>query len=661
MRAFALALDQRRGQIVAIEFKRMARRTRGFLTRFASATRGNVAMMFGLTLPVMVMLVAGGIDLHNASTVKAKLQDALDAAALAAARSRYTDDANINRVGLAALKANMKEFNDEIDTASFVLSDGSMVVATARINVKTLIANIILPPYGKLMDDRLPVSGRSEVLRASRNVEVALALDITGSMDNCTRNCPPTSKLQDLQAAAKELIDIVVQDQQEPFYSKVALAPYAAGVNVGSRANSARGSLDGTTRNVSSASWLTGTLRTISSISSGTVTVTSNGHGFVTGDRVVMWNVGRMPTMNGVTYQVVRTSNNQFQLRTVNSAGAVSNYLTSSTSTTNAAYVAKCARTDCGLVLNVTSHGLSTNDYVRLTDMGGLSQLNEGGYRVASVSGSQIILDTSRSIGLVDTSRGAISYTSGGKLMNGRDGSLWRAFPTDSGMVNTLASSNCVSERVGAQRYTDVRPSTASVGRSYLDSSNPCPSREITPLSSSASFLRAEVDRLRAGGSTAGQIGIAWAWYMVSPNFASLFDTASRPGAYEPDRLLKVAVLMTDGEFNTPFRDGVIASDAGTGSGSLDTHINLSASNGDPFTQSVDLCNAMKAQGVVVYTVGFDLGTNTGGPGIDSAVEVMKNCATDENTHFFNATTGTDLRDAFRAIGRDITRLRIAR
>ncbi|MBD7941300.1 TadE/TadG family type IV pilus assembly protein [Brevundimonas guildfordensis] len=644
--------------------KRAGRGLRLFVRRLARQTQGNVALMFAVALPILMMITLGAVDLHQASKVKAELQDALDAAALAAARSIYSDNANINRVGMAALKANMPRYfqTDSDDTATFVLAD-NRVTGEARVNVKVLVANVFLPPYGKLLDDYLPVGSRSEVLRASRNVEVAMALDITGSMDNCTRNCPPTSKLQDLQAAAKDLIDIVVQDQQTPFYSKVALVPYAAGVNVGSLAAQARGPLDSTTRSVTAASWVSGTVRTISSISrSSTATFTSSGHGFSSGDRVVLWHVEDIAGLNGVPYEVVRTSSSQFQLRTLSSSGAASSYVGTSSSTSKSAYIAKCVRNDCGLTLTVGSHGLSVNDHVRLTSMGGLAQLNEAGFRVASVSGSQMVLDTSRSLGLVSTVKGGASYSSGGQLLNGRDGAQWRVFPTADGYVNVLPSSTCVSERVGAERYTEARPSTAYVGRSYLDAGNACPSAAITPLTASASTLKARIDQLRKSGSTAGQIGIAWAWYMLSPNFASLFDGAGQPGEYAPSDTLKVAILMTDGEFNTPFRDGVIGLDAGSGSGSLSSHINLNSSNGDPFIQSVELCRAMQARGVVVYTVGFDLGSDTGKPNVvDSALDVMRQCATSERTHFFEANSGADLKEAFRAIGRDITRLRIAR
>ncbi|QTC87248.1 pilus assembly protein TadG-related protein [Brevundimonas pondensis] len=648
-------------------FSRLVHGARAFVARFAQATRGNVAMMFGLALPALVMITLGAVDIHQASKVKANLQDALDAAALAAARSKYTDDVNLNRIGLAALKANMPAYFSETstDTASFVLQ-GNTIIADARVNVKVLVANIVLPPYGQLLDDYLPVGSHSEVLRASRDVEVAMALDITGSMDNCSKNCPPTSKIQDLRAAAKELIELVVQDQQSPFYSKVALVPYAAGVNVGVSADSVRGALDATSKSITAASWVTGTIRTVSAVNrNSSATITASSHGFANGDRVVMWNIDKMPAINGVAYQVTNASSSQFQLRLLNSSGAVtSTYLNTSgyNSFSGTAYVAKCVRTDCGLTLTASGHGLVANDYVRLADMGGMAQLNNGGYRVASQSGSQVILDTSRSLGLVKTVKGGNSYSSGGKLFNGRDGGQWRAYPAASGMVAVLGSSTCVSERAGAQAYTDSYPSVGSyVGRGYLDSSNPCPSVAVTPLSSSRVDLGKEIDKLEAGGSTAGQIGIAWAWYMISPNFSSLWGVNSRPAAYDPSKTLKVAILMTDGEFNTPFRSGVIAADAGSGSGGADTHINENATNGHPFEQSLALCQAMQDQGVVVYTVGFDLGTDVGGPGIDTALEMLRECATTPDRHFFEANSGTDLKEAFKAIGRDITRLRIAR
>src|SRR6478672_11179162 len=163
----------------------VGRGLRAFTRRMAGDSRGNVAMLFGITMPVLILMTVGGVDIHRASTVRVNLQDALDAATLAAARSPYTDAINIQKVGMASLKANLKAYPNitlvEADT-SFLLNSKDVVVANSKVNVKTLVANIFLPPYGKFMDDTLPVGAHSEVDRSSRNLEVSLALDITGSM-----------------------------------------------------------------------------------------------------------------------------------------------------------------------------------------------------------------------------------------------------------------------------------------------------------------------------------------------------------------------------------------------------------------------------------------------------------------------------------------------
>ncbi|MDP2764563.1 MAG: pilus assembly protein TadG-related protein, partial [Brevundimonas sp.] len=182
-------------------------RLKAFLARLLSDARGNVAMLFGLSLPVLILITVGGVDIHRASTVRVNLQDALDAAALAAARSPYTEAADLQTVGLTALKANLQAYPDiilrEADT-SFVLNSDNVVVASSMVDVKTLVANIFLPPYGKFMDDYLPVGAHSEVDRSSKNVEVGLVLDITGSMGG--------QRIVDLKAAATQLVDLVVQD-----------------------------------------------------------------------------------------------------------------------------------------------------------------------------------------------------------------------------------------------------------------------------------------------------------------------------------------------------------------------------------------------------------------------------------------------------------------
>src|SRR5690606_17660778 len=126
--------------------------------------------------------------------------------------------------------------------------------------------------------------------------------------------------------------------------------------------------------------------------------------------------------------------------------------------------------------------------------------------------------------------------------------------------------STCATERTGAQAYTDTAPSVAPLGRNYAGTGNPCPEATIVPLTSDKTLLHDRIDDVEAAGSTAGHLGVAWGWYMLSPNFAYLWpDASNRPAAYNAPELLKIAVIMTDGEFNTTFCNGVVSRDSGSG------------------------------------------------------------------------------------------------
>jgi hypothetical protein len=61
----------------------------------------------------------------------------------------------------------------------------------------------------------------------------------------------------------------------------------------------------------------------------------------------------------------------------------------------------------------------------------------------------------------------------------------------------------------------------------------------------------------------------------------------------------------------------------------------------------------MKAAGITVYTVGFDLGGN------QTAIDTLRTCAT-SSEHFYNAKTGDELRLCFRDIALKISTLRLA-
>lgn len=137
----------------------------------------------------------------------------------------------------------------------------------------------------------------------------------------------------------------------------------------------------------------------------------------------------------------------------------------------------------------------------------------------------------------------------------------------------------------------------ASVGRNYATPNNPCLDAELIPLTSHKSVLKSAIE------------------------------------------VSKIAVIMTDGEFNTSYCNGVIAKNSGNGSGSADDKIDCNATNGGATAQAKQLCTAIKAKGIAVYTIGFDVEDD------ETAIEVMTDCATSAN-HAYLAATDAELQTA---------------
>ena len=199
----------------------------------------------------------------------------------------------------------------------------------------------------------------------------------------------------------------------------------------------------------------------------------------------------------------------------------------------------------------------------------------------------------------------------------------------------------CVTERTGRSAGTDALPgpsdwigskspgasggnysATGDCMRSGSGSSSVLPA--VHPLTEDKNALLSVVNNYTASGSTAGHIGTAWAWYAISPKWNSIWGLSTPIASSTDPTVMKVAVLMTDGEYNTQY------------------------SSTDSKTQALALCNGMKAAGITVYTVGFGM-SNANATDI-AAMDTLSRCASSSET-FFVAYDGSALRDVFKTIG----------
>jgi Flp pilus assembly protein TadG len=183
----------------------------------------------------------------------------------------------------------------------------------------------------------------------------------------------------------------------------------------------------------------------------------------------------------------------------------------------------------------------------------------------------------------------------------------------------------CVTERPGANAFKDKGPTGGLLGKK----SSACPSSEVVPLTNDLDELTKAIDSMQAVGMTAGHVGVAWAWYLISPEWSSVFPESSAPRAYNDPEVRKVAILMTDGEFNKSYE----------------------SANGNSQVQAQKICDNMKTSGITIYTVGFQAPAG--------ALAILQYCATTP-THFFDAKNGNQLRETFQKIAKELNGLRIS-
>lgn len=183
--------------------------------------------------------------------------------------------------------------------------------------------------------------------------------------------------------------------------------------------------------------------------------------------------------------------------------------------------------------------------------------------------------------------------------------------------------STCATEREGAAAWKDDVPGK---NRWLGQRTSACPNSSVLPLTADLSTFNTEIDKLTASGPTAGHLGVAWSWYLISPDWSRVWPSASKPRAYTEDNVLKAVILMTDGDFNRRYVPSM----------------------GTSNQQARKLCRRMRNQGILVYSIAFQVKPQH--------KAVLQNCAGDPD-RFFNAENGEELKQAYATIASQLSNL----
>lgn len=200
----------------------------------------------------------------------------------------------------------------------------------------------------------------------------------------------------------------------------------------------------------------------------------------------------------------------------------------------------------------------------------------------------------------------------------------------------------------------------------------------ITALSQDRTALNAQIDNLQPRANTSIFLGMKWASILLDPSFnqiaADMADDnliddvfSNRPAAYSDPETFKTVILMTDGQNVATDRiqnwyynsnSEIVHWNRYNAGWYVDNYVGwryrnnffyqkYSASKGDTLLYAV--CDAAKAQNIVIWSIGFEVS--------DHGANVMKNCASSPS-HFFRVE-GIEISEAFKAIARQINQLRL--
>ena len=187
------------------------------VARFRSEKRGNVTIIFAMSLVPALLFVGSAVDYGRASSVRGRLQHAVDSATLAAAENAIGTLAAAQAAADAAFAANYPDGGSV--TISQPAATPGVTQGVATVSVDTSILKIV-----GINSISVGATAATKAFANANAIEVALALDNTGSMLN---------DMSSLRSAAHTLAANLFSQAGGNANFKMSVVPFVAAVNPG--------------------------------------------------------------------------------------------------------------------------------------------------------------------------------------------------------------------------------------------------------------------------------------------------------------------------------------------------------------------------------------------------------------------------------------------
>lgn len=196
------------------------------------------------------------------------------------------------------------------------------------------------------------------------------------------------------------------------------------------------------------------------------------------------------------------------------------------------------------------------------------------------------------------------------------------------------------------RKYENAYVNGSAPGPNYL-----CPPNPVTALTNNKQTVLNAINALQPEGSTVIPAGLLWGWRLISPG--EPFDEGA---AYDDETWIKAIVLLTDGE-NSVNGGRNYHNKSNFNAFGYASQGHLGNRNGweaeaelDEKTETV--CSNIKAQGIRLYTIGFQVN--------GQVQNMLRDCATEPDM-FYNSPNNSELAAVFQDIAQGLGELRIAK
>ncbi len=206
----------------------------GMLKRLARDPSGNVMAMMAASLFPLLALIGGGLDMGRGYLAQSRLQAACDAGTLAA-RNRMGNQAAVDgtmpsdvaEVGQRFFELNFRDgaYGTENRTFTMELEGDFSIKASATADVPTTLMAV----FGF---DELSVTVDCSSLQTFPNLDIMMALDVTGSMRH-TNSGDSMTRLDTLRQVIRNFYTTLDSNKAPQTVLRYGFVPYNANVNVG--------------------------------------------------------------------------------------------------------------------------------------------------------------------------------------------------------------------------------------------------------------------------------------------------------------------------------------------------------------------------------------------------------------------------------------------